>query len=43
MNPGATSSISISEGHDWYWAVWCDRLEIENQPNEVWGAWGNLY
>ena len=39
INPGVSTAI-VPGGNNSYWAVWCDRTELEPPPQTVWGSWG---
>ena len=39
IEPGVSTAIAL--GTDIYWAAWCDRIEMEDPPLLVWGAYGN--
>jgi hypothetical protein len=39
IEPGMSTAILAFEG-DYYWGVWCNRIEMESPPVTVWGTYG---
>ncbi len=40
INPGVSTQI-LSYGAQYYWAAWCERIEMEPPPVVIYGTYGN--
>ncbi|HEX9744130.1 MAG TPA: hypothetical protein VGB30_01775 [bacterium] len=40
IDPGVGSAIVPAIGDDTYWAAWCERIEMQPPPVNVWATFG---